>query len=125
MKRNWDIIREILVKLEDFSPSPEKSCLELSDFKSEDPLTISYHVELMLESGLINGEMHGEMVIVDGFFIERMTWEGHEFLDSIRSDSVWSKVKAEFSQNKVPMTFDLVKSVSTGITTSLFKSIIS
>ena len=47
---------------------------------------------------------------------------GHEFLDAVRSDTVWSKTKRAFATNGVTMTFDLVKSVAADITTALIRS---
>ena len=55
MKRNWDTIREILIKLEEMPP--EKGSLHLSDFPPERNHEFSYHVELLIEAGLIHGEM--------------------------------------------------------------------
>jgi hypothetical protein len=88
MKRDWDTIREILARLEE--KDGNKSVLRLSDFADERANEISYHVELMIEAGLINGSMSKEIgPPVHRFNIVRLTWNGHEFLDAIRSDTVW------------------------------------
>ncbi len=55
MKRDWDTIREILTTLEDTTAS--SSTLQLSDFPSEQAESISYHSELLIEAGLIDGQM--------------------------------------------------------------------
>ena len=92
MKRNWDTIREILIRLEDMPP--EKDCLQLADFLSDRAYEFSYHVELLIEAGLIHGEMSKTIGRhASNFLAIRMTWEGHEFLDAIRSDTVWQKAK--------------------------------
>jgi hypothetical protein len=46
------------------------------------------------------------------FIAQRLTWEGHEFLDGIRSNSVWERTKKSFREKGVEMTFDLVKVVA-------------
>ncbi|MFB9887893.1 DUF2513 domain-containing protein [Balneatrix alpica] len=120
MKRNWDIVREILTKMEECS-SPGDT-LSLSSFDTERAAEISYHAELLLEAGLIDGQMsktinHGP----HGFFLRRLTWSGHEFLDSIRSDSIWKKTKNVFASKGIEMTVDLVKSVATELTNSALK----
>ncbi|MGD9826038.1 MAG: DUF2513 domain-containing protein [Desulfobacter sp.] len=117
MERNWDVIREILLKIE--KQPMVKGSLTLSDFENKDPSIISYHVQIMLEAGLINGSMYGEMVDIDGFSIERMTWEGHEFLDTIRNDSVWSKVRKKFTETGISMTLDLVKTLAIKASSSI------
>lgn len=53
------------------------------------------------------------------FTASRLTWTGHEFLDAIRSDTVWNKTKQTFSSKGLDMTFDLIKTVAAGVTTSL------
>lgn len=90
MTRDWDIIREILTKLEENS-SPS-NILQLSDFSSEQRESISYHSELLIEAGLVDGKMIKSMGrdILE-FFITRLTWNGHEFLDTIKNETVWKK----------------------------------
>ena len=114
MKRNWEIIREILIKLEQMQP--ERGSLCLSDFPEGQAYEYSYHVELLMEAGLIHGEMSKELCAdTSDFFAVRLTWQGHEFLDSIRSDSVWNKTKITFGKQGISMTFDLIKSVAIDI----------
>jgi len=122
MERNWDKIREILIKLEEMSP--DKGRLRLSDFPPEEAHVYSYNVELLIESGLIHGEMSKTVgKQASDFLAIRLTWEGHEFLDAIRSDSVWNKTKSSFIKGGLSMTFDLVKTVSTKIADAYLKTI--
>ena len=121
MKRDWDTIREILTKLEENTSA--NHTLQLSDFPSEQAEKISYHAELLLEAGLVDGEM---LKTLGGgpydFFITRLTWYGHEFLDAINNDTVWEKTKKSFVSSGISMTFELVKSVATDAASSLVKS---
>jgi len=121
MTRDWDVIREILIKLED-STSPS-SILQLSDFPSEQRKIISYHSELLIEAGLINGEMIKTMGReTPEFLITRLTWNGHEFLDTIKNDTVWTKTKKSFNKSGISMSFEIIKSVATDTATTLVKS---
>jgi len=121
MKRDWDTIREILTTLEKTTTSC--NTLQLSDFPSEQAESISYHTELLIEAGLIDGEMTKSMGRnVPEFLITRLTWNGHEFLDAINNDTVWEKTKKSFSKSGISMSFDLIKSVATDTATSLIKS---
>lgn len=47
-----------------------------------------YHADLLIESGMLKGNVGGEMPMVS-----RLTWNGHEFLDSIRNPEIWERVK--------------------------------
>ena len=121
MKRDWDVIRKILTRLEEHNL--DQGSLRLSDFPKNEFASIAYNMELLVEAKIVSGQMAGEITLApQDFFAERLTWEGHEFLDSIRDDSIWKKIKKEFSQNSISMTFDLVKKVSSGIAISLLKS---
>ena len=120
MKRNWDIIREILTRLEEMPDTD--SVLQPPNFPSEKAFEYSYHAKLLIEAGLVDGKM--SRTLGGGptyFFIQRLTWNGHEFLDSIRSDTVWEKTKRTFAEKGVDMTFDLVKSVATDIAAVLIR----
>lgn len=121
MKRNWDTIREILTKLEDVIP--EEDCLQLSGFPIERASEISYHMELLLEAGLVKGQLLEEFGSdSEDFLVTRLTWDGHEFLDAIRNDTVWQKTKKSFVSGGISMTFDLVKSVAAEIAVTYLKS---
>lgn len=123
MERNWDTIREILIKFEELDP--DKGSLQLGDFPADSAYEYSYHVELLLEAGLIHGEMSKTLGRhAQSFWADRLTWEGHEFLDAIRSDTVWAKTKSSFVKGGLSMTFDLIKGVATDVATAYLKSTI-
>lgn len=121
MKRNWDTVRFLLTALEEL-PSTD-DYLSLGSFEHEDENAVygtSYHMELLIEAGLVQGKLH--RVLGRGpvnFSASRLTWEGHEFLDAIRSDTVWNKTKETFASKGIDMTFDTVKAVAGGVMTAM------
>lgn len=121
MKRNWDTIREILVRIEEMAP--DESPLQLDAFQDDRAAEISYHMELLLEAGLVKGRM---IRLLDpgpaNFFASRLTWQGHEWLAAVRSDTVWQKAKKSFVSSGMAMTFDLVKSVAGDIAAASIKA---
>lgn len=123
MKRNWDTVRELLTKVEESSQPGDM--IRLSAFPAERAAEVSYHMELLLEAGLVDGQM--SKAISRGpheFLATRLTWNGHEFLDSIRSETVWEKTKKVFASRGVEMTVDLVKSVATEAASVVLKGAI-
>ena len=48
-------------------------------------------------------------------FIKSLTWEGNDFLDSVESDTVWSKVKARLAENVGSASFDVIKAVAKSV----------
>lgn len=108
MKRNWDTIRELLAKVEACTLPAEM--IRLGDFPEEQAAEVSYHMALLIEAGLVNGQMVKTLgPEVKDFFAQKLSWSGHELLDSIRSDTVWQKTKKMFAEQGLSMTFDLVK----------------
>lgn len=95
MKRDMDIIRAIMLQIE------QDLGLHYVDYNSDfggKDLTVEGasdeqvygHLLMLLDSPFLEGErfMSGEVRI------SKITWEGHEFLDSIRDQRVWNKIKA-------------------------------
>ena len=121
MKRNWDTIRELLTKVEECTLPTEM--VRLSNFPSERSAEVSYHMALLIEAGLVNGHISQERgAAARDFIAQRLTWEGHEFLDGIRSDTVWQKTKKTFTEQGVSMTFDLVKAFAKEAAVALLKA---
>jgi len=113
MKRDWDIIREILQKTENLGPNTH---LTLDDFDSEKACEVSYHMQLLDEAGLID-------VIIDSTSerepkshrVFKLNWKGHELLDSIRSEAIWQKTKDFIANKEAPMNIEVVKRVASDL----------
>jgi hypothetical protein len=123
MKRNWDTIREILAILERFNNPSE--ILRLASFPPERKEEILYHIQLLLEAGLVHGEIShtlGSRPI--DFSVNRLTWYGHEFLEAIDNEAIWNKTKSYFFTQGLSMTFDLIKSVASDVAGAMIKSAI-
>jgi len=91
MKRDLDLIRQILLALED-RPN-DRRLLSLS-IENTDEATLFGHVELLEEAGLLEGQ---DVTMLGTPYRKivpiRLTWSGHEFIDAVRNDTVWRKVK--------------------------------
>lgn len=113
MVRNWDIIRAILLKLE--AGQTARLAVQPNHIEGFEPQEVAYNLALMKDAGLIEAMVHyssegdGEIAIA---LARGMTWKGHELLDSIRNESVWSDVKKRFREKSLDMTVDLVMKVS-------------
>ncbi|MGW5959352.1 DUF2513 domain-containing protein [Methylorubrum thiocyanatum] len=88
MKRNMDLIRDFLLAIEDGLESLQYK-QQLPD-KPYDGHEVWYHYELLKDHKLIKirAELLGGQVIFDG-----MTWEGHDFIDTVRDPKIWKKTK--------------------------------
>ena len=110
MKRNWDLIRKILLKLEE--KADIESELSSEDIRGFDRHTVSYHYNILAQAGLIEIEDNSSIGDID-YSAKSLTWQGHEFLDKIRNDSVWNKVKSTVQSKSLDLSFDVIKQVAT------------
>jgi Hypothetical protein (DUF2513). len=104
MKRDLDLCRQILLSQERDDPN-----LEIPGYTTEQ---ILYHCVLLEEAGLLVGQfVRGSSGDVIGARIERLTWEGHDFLDAARNDKNWRKAKDQILKTGGSWTFEIVKSL--------------
>ena len=93
MKRNLDLIREILLHIESgqeydgtrefYYTAPEEMGLTGCT-----PEEFVYHCTLLIEDGYIDGA-----ATIVNIVVRRLTSRGHDFLDDIRDAGVWKQVK--------------------------------
>lgn len=89
MKRDMDLIRAILIEVEKLPLDPGFHDISVAGYTEEE---ITYHVQLADEAGLIEAV---NLSSNDGvcWKPKRLTYQGHQFLDAARSDTVWEKAK--------------------------------
>ena len=92
MKRDLDLIRTILARVEDADDFTVK-CANLAN-DSHDEASVARHVQLLEEAGYLRANLLiAEGRGACGGTIERLTWAGHEFIASARNDTIWQKAK--------------------------------
>ena len=91
MKRDMDLIRAMLLKVEADPHGFAPVRIEIPNHSQEE---VQYHAFLLGEAGLAqvtdvtaNGSDSPAALIV------RLTWQGHEFLDAAREDDSWKTAK--------------------------------
>lgn len=105
MKRNWDTVRRVLLAVEDL-PN-ENSQINSHELEGIDPIEAAYHMRLMRDAGLITGGCR-EAIGPPWCYATGMTWDGHEFLDSIRSDTAWNRVKQTAQDKGMELSFNSI-----------------
>lgn len=112
MQRNWEIIREILLRLEaSDKPNPY---INANSFDGLEEQEVAYNMRLLSEGGYIEAKiqnLHDGSGKIGVALATKITNSGHNLLDTIRNDTVWSKIKDKFSTSGIDMTFDLVITV--------------
>ncbi|MFA6052434.1 MAG: DUF2513 domain-containing protein [Methylobacter sp.] len=127
MKRDWDLIRKQLTDVEEendlFSEIPpepvwtdqgwdshEKQLKEHRAIKSR----ILGHFELLVNNGYIDGlqvSRSADELLSYGLHSPRLTMAGHDLLNTMRSSTIWEKIKATAKIKGIELTFDAIKAL--------------
>jgi len=108
MKRNLDLIRDILFSVEG---APAGSTIGGIDFPDHDQMEISEHVQLLLDDGYIEGKVlrpHGI------YAVTRLTARGHDFLDNARNSTVWKQVLHEAKEKGMSTSMTILNKLLEG-----------
>lgn len=136
MKRDWDLIRELMIGVEEeknflgdvqkipkWVDQPEQEYVQQSNAAKAANARIFGHLELLID----NGYLEGIQVIrsLDGDFhyswsAPRLTMAGHDLLDTMRSSVLWESIKTTAKKKGIELTFDAIKAIGVmAITTVL------
>jgi hypothetical protein len=120
MKRDLELIRKILLTLED-GAQPKS----LAD---ESPERIGYHIQLLLDEHYVEGTVIwdgvGEARTPITYFVRRITNAGHDYLDSVRDPRVWNETKTVLEKVGGGATLEVVKDVAAKVMAELIKRFI-
>ena len=124
MKRDMDLVRAILLTLEEQGPATfEKESSILYRLSTKFPALVQNeirlidHFRLLEEGGFITSD-HDDPY--DELFIEnsQLTWQGHELLADIRDEGMWKKIKELAGENSLAVlkhvAVELTKKTLTG-----------
>ena len=106
MKRDLDLVRELLLQIEALPAGPPA---QYRTSEIEDPVLLA-HFELVIGAGLVNGKIarsqgaRGDVISISG-----LTWEGHEWIEMVRSQSVWNETKSMLLDSGGALTYELTK----------------
>ena len=107
MKRNINLILAILSALEEDETASGNNYVSLNipDYSQDE---ILYHVRLLSDAEMIVAEESNDR---EGISM-RLTWQGHEFLDSARDENSWEQAKEEAKEEvkkTTGLTFEVLK----------------
>lgn len=88
MKRDMDLVRNILLEVESW-PDGEPRYVEIP---GEGGARVRHHVSLLVEGEFLRATDVSTMGRPDTYLVDRLSWKGSEFLDEIRSPTVWQRV---------------------------------
>lgn len=105
MKLDYDCVRNALLTVESLPPgcTLDDRCLHayplLNGYSREQ---IDYTVQRIAEAGFV--PVNSVIKTLSGviYSISDLTWDGHQHLDYIRNDSVWSEIRKRISHGNIP-----------------------
>ena len=103
MKRDMDLLKLVLL---------ESEGSEAVDFGDWNEAEISYHRYLAIDAGLARGP--APIWTADGQCHARilsLTWDGHEFLEAARNETIWRQAKETVKDRGGTMTFEVLKAL--------------
>ncbi|WP_245829188.1 DUF2513 domain-containing protein [Salipaludibacillus agaradhaerens] len=104
-----DLIKDILIYLEENGrPGELIRGLDLEGYSSEE---ISYHIKLMHECELVEARDSGiDQVFL--WYVGDIRCKGHEFLNAIRNESIWNKLKNKLKEEGGAIPFSVLSSLA-------------
>lgn len=114
MKRDMDLVRKILLAVEDSDEEDLRNrWLEVDGF---DRIMVARHVEIMAEANLVDALVaRADNSPAQAARVYKLTWAGYDFLDAIRNESTWSKTKQFVKEKLGSASFEIVKAVAVKI----------
>ncbi|MDX2463886.1 MAG: DUF2513 domain-containing protein [Porticoccus sp.] len=113
MKRDWDLIRRILLEIENspdmdtFLNFSESGYLYTDNLKDYEKEQIIYHIQLLINAGFIstNADLYGEQEITG------LSWKGHEYAEKLRDTARWEMIKSYISEKGLDLGSDTIMSL--------------
>ena len=103
MKRDMDLIRFILLEIERADEEDVEN-MTIDGYSSNE---IMYNANLMKQNNMINTCKED---IIGNYYIGSLTWDGSDYLDKVRDDTKWKKIKGIIKEKALPFTIDIASS---------------
>ena len=110
MKRDWDLIREILLEIEeshdieDFMNHVKGENFYSENLRKYGKSNVKYHIDLLVEAGFIRAVNtdYGDAELTG------LTWKGHEYAEKLRDNERWEKIKAYIAEKGLDLGSDTI-----------------
>ena len=89
---------------------------EALDFEDGEPYELyraqtpneAYQIALLKDAGLVDAEIDTTSLVPSGAAIIRLTWAGHDFLDSSRDNKIWTMAVNHVIKPGASWTFSIL-----------------
>lgn len=109
MKRDMDLVREILATLEQHAHGYAPRELKIEGYSEEQ---LGFHIHVMIDGGLLHGAEVTPLASKSPQSLPTsITWAGYDFLALSKSESVWERAKNTIRREGVGVSFELLKKI--------------
>jgi hypothetical protein len=123
MKRDMDLVRSLLLRVEDLN-GPMMNDLMVDEKDADERARVGYHIRMLVHEDFLKGDDGSGMMHEDWYNLQ-LSWRGHEFLDTLRSHTVWEQSKkyaGEAGVMSAKALFDIGKAIATAAVTGVLKN---
>lgn len=127
MRLDYDCVRDLLMTLEELLGYGENlgykyiQLRKLVEVESMHPYSldaIAYTTQRLIEAGYLNARaLEADGGIMDILY-SSMTFTGHQYLDSIRSNKVWTATKDTILKSGASLTLNVITAVAQKVSLS-------
>ena len=118
MKRDLDLVKEVLTFIENQNEKVNSWEIVFEDHNSKQ---VAYHLELLLEAGYLKGkEVVPKESGVRSWVQLSLRWKGHEFLDVLKNETSWKKIKGKMEEQGQELPFSVIKAIGIAALKSAF-----
>jgi hypothetical protein len=110
MKRNFDLVRSLLLYVEQSPPGQPITGLTQENYETE---VISEHMKLLIEEGFLDGRSGRYANGRIHYFVQGLTWKGHDFLDNAKNDTIWKKVMVDAEKKGMSLSMSVLNGLLT------------
>lgn len=124
MRLDKDCVRDLMIYVEEnatLDADIDVSGIQLTDFSTEE---ILYTAIKLIEAKFLIGKCKWDIMGNPLIHVNAITWEGHEFLDTIRDNAVWQETKKRISRFAA-VSVNILSSVSAQVISQLIKNQLS
>lgn len=113
MKRDLDLIRKLILAVEDVPTGTAPEAIEIEGYTAEQ---VGYHSYLIVDSGLAEGaDIGGFQDSSPNWCLNHLTSAGHDFADAAHSESLWTEAKKIVKERAGGTSLDILKEVLTAV----------
>ena len=118
MELDYDFVRELMIECADssslYGPS-DKELMNFANARHASRAKLAFTVDRLFEAGYIQKASRyasdGPAIIMPG----NLTWSGNEYLNNIRSNSVWEETKNKIKNAGISTSLTILGSVASSV----------